>query len=624
MIYEPLKEYETTLKKKFEDTLEEEFDKLVKLSGVDKEANEKLMKSIKSDRKKIAKANDRYQLMKRWKGFLFIFFIVFTIITTTVVLSIFINLSLFIANISLYGKALYLRILIMGIYAIYSFFYLKYFFIKYKKFWKEIDKLKARAEENIEVAWQQMKKLNDLFEWGIPLKLFSKTIDFIKFDNNLTSNKMQYLISRYNLPLKNKTYSTKSLISGEIAKNPFLIWERSFFIMEDITYSGQKNFQYKRNIIEDNGDISYSIDDKVLRAEIVKQIPVFKTEKVVLFMSDLIPNLSYTRKPQNLNSLNLKELEEFINKNKELLEKKAIDSIKENSSFNLMNNTEFESYFNVQNRSNEIEFRRLFTPIAQKNMIELIADLKSGFGDDFTLEKKGMITWIKSDRLKNWYFDQNPVDYTSFSLDSIKQKFFDINRVQFRHMYFTLAPILATPALINTNAKSLIIDSPEVNTNSSPSTHVLESIIYKFLDDNYSFTLFKKESILDLTSIEESGGINISNLNVNSFNRNSTTEFIVKKTPDGDQRNIPIKYKNFLRTVDSFYFHSIVVKDMDNALYLYNIFNNNNWKKIMANNSLMEQNMFFSQNIIGIFSKEKVSLDDLKVFKNKMDYQQTF
>ncbi|WP_339020780.1 hypothetical protein [Spiroplasma endosymbiont of Atherix ibis] len=182
-------------------------------------------------------------------------------------------------------------------------------------------------------------------------------------------------------------------------------------------------------------------------------------------MSDLIPNLSYIRRPQNLNSLNLKKLNEFINKNKELLEKKAINSIKENKSFNLMNNTEFESYFNVQSRSNEIEFRRLFTPIAQKNMIELIVDLKSGFGDDFILEKKGMITTIKSNRIKNWYFDQNPADYISFSLESIKEKFFRINNTQFKHMYFTIAPILATPTLINMNAKSLIATTPEININ---------------------------------------------------------------------------------------------------------------------------------------------------------------
>ncbi|WP_339020781.1 hypothetical protein [Spiroplasma endosymbiont of Atherix ibis] len=63
---------------------------------------------------------------------------------------------------------------------------------------------------------------------------------------------------------------------------------------------------------------------------------------------------------------------------------------------------------------------------------------------------------------------------------------------------------------------------------------------------------------------------------------------------------------------------------MDNALYLYNIFNNKKWQNIMKNNSLIEQNMFFSQNIIGIFSKNKISLDELKIFKTKITYQETF
>ncbi|WP_339020779.1 hypothetical protein [Spiroplasma endosymbiont of Atherix ibis] len=47
--------------------------------------------------------------------------------------------------------------------------------------------------------------------------------------------------------------------------------------MEDITYSGERSFKYKKNVLYNNGEIGYSISDKVLKAEIIKQIPVFKT-----------------------------------------------------------------------------------------------------------------------------------------------------------------------------------------------------------------------------------------------------------------------------------------------------------------------------------------------------------
>ncbi|MGV2393871.1 UNVERIFIED_CONTAM: hypothetical protein O8I53_13515 [Campylobacter lari] len=70
-------------------------------------------------------------------------------------------------------------------------------------------------------------------------------------------------------------------------------------------------------------------------------------------------------------------------------------------------NLEFEALFNSFDRSNEIEFRKMFTPLTQQNFKEILTTTNASFGDNFILKKSQANHLIKGDHLNGsvtYYF----------------------------------------------------------------------------------------------------------------------------------------------------------------------------------------------------------------------------
>ena len=106
-----------------------------------------------------------------------------------------------------------------------------------------------------------------------------------------------------------------------------------------------------------------------------------------------------------------------------------------------MGNLEFDALFNALDRDNEVEFRVLFTPIAQKNMIELLKNEE--FGDDFSFIKHLKLNII--DNKKDWVLNIFRSHYRDFSYDIIKEKFFKLNTEYFDNFYRLFLPIFTIP-----------------------------------------------------------------------------------------------------------------------------------------------------------------------------------
>ena len=61
----------------------------------------------------------------------------------------------------------------------------------------------------------------------------------------------------------------------------------------------------------------------------------------------------------------------------------------ETTNFTAMTNDKFDVLFGATDRTNETEFRLLFTPLAQNSMINLIENAKP-YGDDFYFVKENL------------------------------------------------------------------------------------------------------------------------------------------------------------------------------------------------------------------------------------------
>ena len=124
-----------------------------------------------------------------------------------------------------------------------------------------------------------------------------------------------------------------------------------------------------------------------------------------------------------------------------------------------MSNGDFEVLFDALNRNDEVQFRTLFTPLAQTNMVNLLLSRK-GYGDDFDFIKVKRTNRIIAKHSQNRALNLLPGAYHSNSFDEIKEKFISKNNGLFKAIYFDFAPLWAIPLYQESPSSSQLEDVP--------------------------------------------------------------------------------------------------------------------------------------------------------------------
>ena len=155
------------------------------------------------------------------------------------------------------------------------------------------------------------------------------------------------------------------------------------------------------------------------------------------------PNLIFHRRPPEKGLFNFGGAKIQLAKRIASLRKKSEDALEDGGNFQALANEEFDAQFNALDRNNEVEFRVLFTPLAQSNYKDIFEN--SPYGDDFVFNKQCKINEILTDNSMDWNFDTVPSQYYDFSFEKIKEKFINFNCSYFEHMYFSFLPVLAIP-----------------------------------------------------------------------------------------------------------------------------------------------------------------------------------
>ena len=139
-----------------------------------------------------------------------------------------------------------------------------------------------------------------------------------------------------------------------------------------------------------------------------------------------------------------KEIDRYVKKGEKKLKRKTDQAIKQNKDFMSMSNSDFEVLFDALDRTNEVQFRTLFTPLAQTNMVDIIRS-RSGYGDDFNFIKQNRTNRILSQHSQGRAINLLPSVYFSYSFDIIKENFISRNADYFKAVYFDFAPLWAIP-----------------------------------------------------------------------------------------------------------------------------------------------------------------------------------
>jgi len=313
---------------------------------------------------------------------------------------------------------------------------------------ESLKELEADRDAKSQLAWQQMEPLNSLHFWGVARTLFQKTLPQFQLDSHFTVERLTDLRETYGLSDDNN--DNRSVLftqSGAIKGNPFVIARILRHWIGSKLYRGSLTITWTEQQKNSQGQWVTVQKSQVLVATVTKPFPEYATNALIIYGHEAAPNLSFSRKPSKLSGLEEGSINDWrFNRKVKSVERQARKATKSGSSnLTVMANKEFEALFNAIDRDDEVEFRLLFTPMAQQEMVNLLNDKSHGPGDVFWFTKMGMVNVVESQHLNSVTFDDTPPLFKAQEL-AVARKFFNqFHNEYFRALYFGFAPLLTVP-----------------------------------------------------------------------------------------------------------------------------------------------------------------------------------
>lgn len=402
MIYNPLEEFDSKFKDLHLDNTKKHLEELVQKSGVDVEENRRTVKEHNDLKENLSKIKKKLNL---WR-----FLRVLMIITVILIPLVIIKTT-----------------------------------PKIKALKSEIEAHNRKISELFALAQRQMAPLNNLFTDRDALKIIEATVPMISFAPCFSVEQESDMIINYDFNDHNDLeQSTTDVLAGHYNENPFLFENRLIHKMGTETYHGYKTIHWTERYRGSDGKTHTRTRSDRLHATLTKPKPFYSTQVLLNYCAQGGPDLSFTRDATNLDEKNDKEIERYVKKGEKKLKKMTDNAIKQNKDFVSMSNSDFEVLFDALDRTNEVQFRTLFTPLAQTNMVDLIRS-QSGYGDDFNFIKQNRTNRIVTEHSQGRAVTLSPSAFFSYSFDIIKENFISKNTDYFKAVYFDFAPLWAIP-----------------------------------------------------------------------------------------------------------------------------------------------------------------------------------
>lgn len=455
-IYEPLERYKRELKELFRKNAEEAFAEIERKSKINIAANKKLCEELDIIRRKLNESKGRLSRLKALR-------VLLIIVSILAIASPFYYQKVFGAAGGQYAP------LYVGIAVVVGIAMLVYVFTGLRNSIKNskmiVDELHKEYKDKLNEAWKQMDPVNSLFSWDIPTKLIEKTVPNIHFDSFFNVGRLTELCDDfgYNGWL-NRNASVLFAHSGDIKGNPFVIARMLHTRMGMKEYEGHKTIHWTTYVTDANGKRRPIRQTQVLTATVSKPCPVYEEKSFLMYGNEAAPNLSFSRKPEGL-------IEDgfFVNMRKRRKRKsleKFSRNLTDDSDYTMMANQEFEVLFETKNRDNEVEYRLLYTALAQRNILALMRDEEDAYGDDFEVIKSKKINVVYPKHFEEFSIDTDPKMFMDYNFEKVKERFMAINENYFRSVYFAFAPLLSVPLYQQTRTRKQIYGADLYNKSS--------------------------------------------------------------------------------------------------------------------------------------------------------------
>ena len=546
-ILEPLKEY-SRYQKQFDDSVDKTFEDLVKKSNIDVEKNRNTVKMYDEADVEYKKEKKKLHTLRGWRSFL-------------IFLSIVGGVAAVIGGLMIYGAittdssilAGVLTAVIGPVVMIVSILTITLVLNKKIKALKEVVKvLKQNADLILEEAWKQMAPLNKLFNSDITNNMVNDLDTVIQIDRYYSVLHEVYLHKYYKFPyFSNDNSSTINMVVGTITGNPFVISRELEVEMGMKTYEGSLLVTWTETRRDSQGKTYTVTHSQTLIATVTKPCPFYDTETFLVYCNESAPDLNFSRKPQ-AHGKDDKQIERMVKRGEKKLAKIAEDDMKHgDGSFVAMSDTEFDVLFGAFDRDNENQFRLLFTPLAQRNTIDLVKD--SPYGDDFYFAKQGKLNTIYSHHGDTWDMLAGR-NISSYSVDLAKQMFTNYNCNFFKNLYFMLAPLLSIPLYQQFKPNDMDIDLSSETNIAAREAEMLVNI----LPDNYIGAKGSATRVISKVKfISSIGEVDCIMIYAYSYSITTRTDFVPRVAGNGRMYSVPVnwdEYNPLMKTTEALIF----------------------------------------------------------------------
>ena len=437
--FEPLEYYTKHLKQEFRQSAADYFDGLVKRSGVDEKLNAATVQKYNAAYAKQQKAQQKLNAANAVRG-LTIALIVMALIAALVMIICYAcgvtsAIGVLIGGIAC--AALGVAMLIVLFTAVKNF-------VAIRK--KAFDRAEAAANKVKNEAFDQLRPLHALFSWDATRELIQHAMPFMTFDKRLERERLEMLQNKYGYDAgsDDADVSTVFLLSGMAEGNPFVFQRKLRHAIISATYTGTLTIHWTTTHRDSEGHTVTEHHSQTLVATIQKPAPQYTYETRLYYGNEAAPDLSFSRQPKNVHEYSEEELEKMVKKGEKQLAKKARKATQSGGNFTELGNSEFDVLFGATDRDNEVQFRLMFTPLAQTNMLDLMKS-DDGYGDDFAFYKHKMLNCICSRHAQAWDTNTNPSRYISHDLAASRQEFINFNCAYLKSVYFDFAPLFSVP-----------------------------------------------------------------------------------------------------------------------------------------------------------------------------------
>lgn len=500
MIYNPLKEFDGKFKNLHLDNTKKYLEDLVQRSEVNIEENRRTVKEYNELKENLSKIKRKFNF---WR-----FFRVLMIITLVLIPLVIIKIT-----------------------------------PKIKTMRAEIEQADKKIDELFALAQRQMAPLNSLFTDRDALKIIETTIPMISFAPCFSAEQEADMIVNYDFnDHNNDEQSTVDVLAGHYNGNPFLFENKLLHKMGTEIYNGYKTIHWTETYQGSDGKSHTRTKTETLHATVVKPKPFYSTQLLLNYCAQGAPELSFTRDATHLERKGEKEIDRYVKKGEKKLKKMTDKAIKKNEDFMSMSNSDFEVLFDALDRTNEVQFRTLFTPLAQTNMVDLIRS-QSGYGDDFNFIKQNRTNRIVSQHSQGRAITLLPSAYSSYSFDIIRESFISKNTDYFKAVYFDLAPILAIPTYQEKPVHSLhpIPEYPQ-----KYSYKECEALSNKISTEYVVHPRTKTPAILKSSFVNSKNNIDEICVFAYSYDIIPRVDFIPVHGGDGRWHNVPVPWDDYV------------------------------------------------------------------------------